>query len=144
VEIYRQGAKAEADGLDQLCGTGYRKALEFLIKDYVKTLPENMGKEAAIDECELSPCISTFVRDTSVELCARRATWLGNDETNYIKKWPDKDLSDLKKLIDLTLHWIAADILARELERSMPEESVNHGAKRPAPRGHIFSATEQS
>jgi hypothetical protein len=42
-----------------------------------------------------------FVRDTSVELCASRATWLGNDETHYIKKWPDKDLSDLKKLIDI-------------------------------------------
>jgi hypothetical protein len=25
----------------------YRKALEFLIKDYVETLPENMGQEEA-------------------------------------------------------------------------------------------------
>ena len=63
------------------------------------------------------------MRDTSVELCASRATWLGNDETHYIKKWPDKDLSDLKKLIDLTLHWISADILTRELELSMPPKA---------------------
>lgn len=124
IEIYRQAAKAE-DGLDQLCGTGYRKALEFLIKDYVKTLPENTDKEEAIEKCQLSPCISNFVRDTSVELCASRATWLGNDETHYIKKWPDKDLSDLKKLIDLTLHWISADILTRELELSMPPKLEN-------------------
>jgi hypothetical protein len=120
VEIYRQAAKAEADGLDQLCGTGYRKALEFLIKDYMKTVPENAGDEEAIDKCQLGPCISNFVRDASIRLCASRATWLGNDEAYYIKKWPDKDLSDLKKLIDLTLHWISADILTRELELSMP------------------------
>ena len=86
----------------------------------MKTLPENTGEEEAIDKCQLSPCISNFVRDTSVELCASRATWLGNNETHYIKKWPDKDLSDLKKLIDLTLHWFSADILTRELELSMP------------------------
>jgi hypothetical protein len=29
----------------------YRKALELLIKDYVKTLPENADKEEAIDKC---------------------------------------------------------------------------------------------
>jgi hypothetical protein len=121
VNIYRQAARAESDGLDELCGPGYRKALEFLIKDYVKTLPENSGKGAVIERAQLGTCIREFVMDANVKLCAQRASWLGNDETHYIRKWPAKDLEDLKKLIELTLHWISADILTRELEESMPD-----------------------
>jgi hypothetical protein len=52
---------------------------------------------------------------------ASRATWLGNDETHYVRKWEDKDLNDLKKLIDLTVHWVSAEILTGELAVSMPE-----------------------
>ena len=40
---------------------------------------------------------------------AKRATWLGNDETHYFRKWEDKDLSDLKKLIEMTVHFISMD-----------------------------------
>lgn len=34
IEIYQQAEKAENSGLTELCGIGYRKALEFLVKDY--------------------------------------------------------------------------------------------------------------
>jgi hypothetical protein len=33
VEIAQQASDAEQYGLDQIAGVGYRKALEFLIKD---------------------------------------------------------------------------------------------------------------
>ncbi len=33
--IYEQAHKAEQFGLTEICGVGYRKALEFLIKDYL-------------------------------------------------------------------------------------------------------------
>ena len=35
VEIYTQATKAEEEGLSQISGVGYRKSLEFLIKDYI-------------------------------------------------------------------------------------------------------------
>lgn len=35
VLIYNQAYYAEQTNLDQICGVGYRKALEFLIKDYL-------------------------------------------------------------------------------------------------------------
>jgi hypothetical protein len=124
VEIYEQAAKAEAAGLDQLCGPGYRKALEFLVKDYVKTLSENKGKEDEIHSSKLDGCISRYVKDPRVKSCAQRATWLGNDETHYVRKWVDKDLSDLKKLIELTVHWILMDIVTGELEQSMPGKAA--------------------
>ena len=86
VKIYNQASAAESAELDQLCGPGYRKALEFLVKDYVKSLPENVGKEEIIEKTQIGPCISNFVKDQGVRSCARRATWLGNDETHYVRK----------------------------------------------------------
>ena len=35
VKIYNQAKIAEANDLDEIAGMGYRKALEFLIKDYL-------------------------------------------------------------------------------------------------------------
>jgi hypothetical protein len=41
-----------------------------------------------------------------VKECAKRAAWLGNDETHYTRKWETKDVSDLKLLVKLTVNWI--------------------------------------
>ena len=119
--IFNQAGAAEAAGLDQLCGSGYRKALEFLVKDYLKTLPENAHRHQAIESTQLAGCIANFVSDPKLKLTASRATWLGNDETHYVRKWETKDLGDLKKLIDLTVFWVSSEILTRELEASMPD-----------------------
>jgi hypothetical protein len=53
---------------------------------------------------------------------AKRAVWIGNDETHYIKKWNNKDLTDLKILIDLTLHWIEMESLTETYYVEMPEK----------------------
>ena len=118
VRIYGQAAQAEALGLDDICGAGYRKALEFLIKDYL--ISHKRLDRTEIEGLFLGKCIKDHVDDPRVKSSAERAAWLGNDETHYVRRWTDKDVSDLKKLIELTVHWIAADILTKELESSMP------------------------
>jgi hypothetical protein len=52
---------------------------------------------------------------------ASRAAWLGNDETHYLRTWEDKDLTDLKKLIELTVQWIEIEELARDVVVDMLE-----------------------
>jgi hypothetical protein len=121
VGIYGQAEQAEAMGLDQICGAGYRKALEFLIKDYLKTVPANAEKHQAIENNPLAACIANFVNDPRLKSTASRAAWLGNDETHYVRKWEDKDLKDLKGLIDLTVYWISSEILTGQLEQSIPD-----------------------
>jgi hypothetical protein len=121
IEIYGQAAAAEAVGLSLICGPGYRKALEFLIKDFTKSLAAADADREIIEHLQLGPCISRFVDDGRLKAMALRAAWLGNDETHYVRKWATKDLSDLKKLIDLTVHWVSSAILTRELEASMPD-----------------------
>jgi hypothetical protein len=100
-KIYNQAHVAEQDGLDLICGPGFRKALEFLMKDYAKSV--NGARAEEIEEMRLGPCIREFVGDQRIKAMAERATWLGTDETHYMRQWEGKDISDLKKLIDLTV-----------------------------------------
>lgn len=119
VNIYNQAYKAEQVGLGEICGMGYRKALEFLIKDYLTSLhpdkKEEFRKEA------LGNCINK-IDNSSIKELARRATWLGNDETHYIRKWEYRDIHDLKNLIDLTCQYITMESKSKAYLEEMPEK----------------------
>lgn len=117
IKIYNEAYQAEQMGLSEICGAGYRKALEFLIKDYSKKkFPKEVEK---IQSMLLGKVIDSYIPDDRVKNMAKRAAWLGNDEVHYIKKWENKDLTDLKNLIDLTVHWILMEILSESYENSM-------------------------
>ncbi|HCE56019.1 MAG TPA: hypothetical protein DER05_13940 [Lutibacter sp.] len=119
VSIYNESFIAEQQELNQICGVGFRKSLEFLIKDYCISI--NKDKEEIIKKSSLSHCINNFVSDSRIQSVAKRASWLGNDETHYTKIWEDKNLRDLKSLIDLTIHWIEMDKLTLSFEEDMPD-----------------------
>lgn len=119
--IYNQALKAEGDGLNQICGPGYRKSLEFLIKDYLISRSDAAEDKEAIKSEALGTCIANRIQDANIKGVSRRAVWLGNDETHYVRKWEEKDLQDLKKLIDLTVHWMEAEALTTELLKDMPD-----------------------
>ncbi|MDD5051423.1 MAG: zf-TFIIB domain-containing protein [Sulfuricurvum sp.] len=109
VETYNQSIYAESNSLNQLTGIGLRKSLEFLIKDFLTSQkPEN---EESIKSSTLAQCINNFIDDHSLVEVSKRAVWLGNDETHYVRKWEDKDINDLKILIKLTVNWIHNIIL---------------------------------
>lgn len=112
VMIFDQTLEAEAYGLDQLVGIGLRKALEFLVKDYA--VSEHAGNEESIRKSTLASCITEYVSDENVKECARRAAWLGNDETHYTRKWETKDINDLKLLVRLTVNWIDNALLTKK------------------------------
>ncbi len=122
-EIYKQAMSAEQYGLTEVCGPGYRKALEFLVKDYL--VRQNPDKEQAIKSMFLGACIKDYIDDTRIRECAERAVWLGNDETHYIRKWIDKDLQDLKILIRLTVNFVESDLLASKYKFEMDVDRVN-------------------
>lgn len=74
--------------------------VEFLIKDY--TIKKHPEKEDEIRKALLGKCIQNYISVTKIKECAKRATWIGNDETHYVRKWKDKDVKDLKILIQLS------------------------------------------
>jgi hypothetical protein len=119
VTIYNQSFAAEQQALNEICGVGYRKALEFLIKDYL--IIKDPKEKEKVEKIFLSNCIEKYVSDVNIKSVSKRAAWLGNDETHYIRKWEGKNLQDLKKLIDLTVHWIEMEDLTKSFESEMPE-----------------------
>ncbi|MDO6852111.1 hypothetical protein Q4599_00860 [Cellulophaga lytica] len=115
--IFNEAYFAEQNNLLEICGVAYRKALEFLLKDYL--IGQFPDKEDSIKKNTISNCIKSYVDDTRLKSTSSRAIWLGNDHTHYEKKWNDKDLNDLKTLIKLTVNWIESDILTKKFNDSM-------------------------
>jgi len=102
--IYNQALKAENNGLDEIDGAGYGKALEFLVKDYLIYLDHT--KE---DEIRKSKRLGVLIKefsDTNMQITASRAAWLRNDEVHYEREWKEADVTNLKELIELTVSHI--------------------------------------
>jgi hypothetical protein len=123
VSIFSEAAEAKHLGLKQVAGPGYRKAFEFLMKDYAKSLaPESKHKEI---EAEYSgKVVADFISDPRIQGVAKRCLWLGNDETHYLRRWTDRDVEDLVVLIKLATNWIEIDRLSKKCIEEMPEGSA--------------------
>lgn len=115
--ILAQSNAAEGFRLDQIAGCGYRKSLEFLIKDYA--IHKHPDDAETIKKKLLGSCINDYVADANVKACAARAAWLGNDEAHYVRKWSEKDIGDLKILLRLTSAWILNELLTEKYLREM-------------------------
>jgi len=122
VKIYTQASDAEQHGLSEICGGGYRKALEFLVKDFIISQAESLGITGdQVKKASLGQCIENYISDPLTKGVAERATWLGNDETHYFRKWVDKDINDLKNLIRLTMNAVDNHLLAHSYLADMGE-----------------------
>jgi len=114
IYIYNQSYRAEQAKLKEIAGMGYRKSLEFLIKDYLcLKVSEEKDREQILKK-DLSKCIRENIKNENVKICAERATWLGNDETHYVRKHTDKDVTDLKNLISVTVYWMEMEHITEE------------------------------
>lgn len=108
VKIFNQSSIAEKRGLNEISGMGYRKALEFLVKDYaIFSNPNNLEK---INPMSLSECINTYVDHPHIKALAKASAWIGNDETHYVRKHDDYGIEHLKAFIDAIVSIISAEL----------------------------------
>jgi len=122
VKIYNEAYQAENHGLTRICGMGYRKALEFLIKDYL--IYKNPQEEETIKGLPLSACINNYLCKNSstdkieerIHTLAQKSTWIGNDETHYVRKHNNRDFNDLKLFIDALVSFLDAELILDEAE----------------------------
>jgi hypothetical protein len=119
ISIFREAEEAAQLGLKQIAGPGYRKAFEFLIKDYAKSLSPDRASE--VEAKFAGAVVAEFVGDPRIQAVAKRSLWLGNDETHYLRKWSDHELADLVTLIKLTANWIEIDHLSNGYVKEMPD-----------------------
>jgi hypothetical protein len=90
-----------------------------LIKDFC--VKENPKDEEAIKSQFLGTVIKERIADPNIKAMAKRAAWLGNDESRYVRIWEDKAITDLKALITLTVSWINTHLLTKKYVKDMPE-----------------------
>lgn len=121
VEIFIQAMEAKENGLDQICGPGFRKAFEFLIKDYAKSKTTDETEVRKIEATFSGNVINEFIGNIRIQAVGKRALWLGNDETHYLRKWEKQDIVDLINLIQLTIRWIEIELRTDSYVTTMPD-----------------------
>ena len=111
-KIYLEAAQAESYNLLEICGMGYRKALEALVKQYaIELFPDEVQK---IQKETLMQTIQRFASQKIITL-ATAATWLGNDHAHLVTKHPDYDLNALKSFINVLCQYIQSE---KEIEKA--------------------------
>lgn len=117
IKIYNEALKAETIGLLNICGAGYRKSLEFLIKDFIIFINSD-NQSFNIEDIRSSKSVVKLLKkcidNPKIVAAAEKAFWVGNDETHYEREWEDMNLQDLKKLIDLVIYHIKMELLMND------------------------------
>lgn len=118
-KIYNQSLAAETAGLDEIAGLGYRKALEFLVKDFA--IHEHPDEEEEIKKLMLSPCIKKYIDNPQIKTLVERSAWIGNDEAHYIRKQENRDVNDMKSFIKATVYFISMVLITEDAASMEPK-----------------------
>lgn len=116
--IYCQALTAESYGLTDLIGLGFRKSIEFLIKDFLIKIKNSDTDK--ISDMSLQKAINE-IDDTRIRTLATKTYWLGNDETHYIKKHQDRDYKDMKNFIKALYSYINYELIYLDAD-SIPKK----------------------
>lgn len=119
VTTYNQSIAAEAQQLTEIAGCGFRKALEYLIKDY---LCHKVPEESEIIKSEFLGNAIKRINDERIKTLAERAVWIGNDETHYIRKHDNLDLSNMKQFVLAMLHYVEAELTLEKALSVLPKK----------------------
>lgn len=106
VSVFNQTEIAEAQNLNDICGMGYRRALEFLVDAYIR---KNRPAETIDANLPLSRKIRDYIDNEQIKTLAQKSAWLGNDATHIINKHPDRNIQDIKKFIKAMTTMIEAE-----------------------------------
>lgn len=111
--LYEQSYTAEQNNHIELAGSGYRNAIEVLIKDFaIKKL--NAPKK---DVCnmKLYDAIGSFLKEVNIDTSAADVVRvLGNDYTHYQRKYDDIDFIVVKKYLEIFIQQVETKLLLME------------------------------
>ncbi|MCH5461323.1 DUF4145 domain-containing protein [Lactobacillus sp. LC28-10] len=109
--IYLQTEMAEQKDLSEIDEFGYRKALEFLVKDYLIKYTHETDEN--IGDLPLGACIKKL-DSKDLEITATIASWIGNDGTHYVQKNPELTISDEKNYLEAVVAFITYKVRAQK------------------------------
>ena len=94
-----------------MAGSGYRNALEVLIKDFAIN---ELGKPTAeVCKKKLAQAIEAYMPNIRLAQSADVIRVLGNDYTHYERRYDDIDFAILKQYIQIFLNSIDCEYLIR-------------------------------
>ena len=115
-QIYNEASFAENEKLNEIAGMGYRKSLEFLIKDFA--IRNNPSKKDDITKSWLEQCINSYIEDNRIQNLEKKANWLGNDETHFLRQYGNIDtVGKIKVFIRAIVNFIESYLAVEEAER---------------------------
>lgn len=117
-DIYKQCLIAKSEGLSDLYGMGYRKALEQLVTDFA--INKHPDEKENILAMSLHNRIESYFRDSDAKTALMACKWLGNNETHYENCNTKEDIVLFEGLIEDTLYYIHRE-LREEKARSINE-----------------------
>ncbi|MBL1224805.1 DUF4145 domain-containing protein [Enterococcus sp. BWR-S5] len=125
IEIYNQSQEAEEMSLDKIAGMGYRKALEFLVTDFLLQYPV----DGVTEEWLTNPKITLGTKISKIENprlqdLSKAISYLGNDETHYSRQHPEHDINSIKAFINVLVSEIDKEVVYAEAKKviSKPKE----------------------
>lgn len=105
-QIYTQAHFADLEGMSEIVGMAYRKALENLVKNYlIDILPDE--KDVILKE-PLGKSINR-IEYPRIKALAKVAAWIGNDATHLVERNPELGVGDMKNFILALCHLILAE-----------------------------------
>jgi hypothetical protein len=109
VRLYERCSIAEQQGAIELAGSGYRNAIEVLVKDFaIKELKEPEGE---VSSKQLGKAIAEYLPNIKLQKSADVVRILGNDYTHYTTLYKDVSFQAFKRYIHIFITSIEAEYL---------------------------------
>lgn len=109
ITLYADSEYAYSKNMFELAGSGFRNALEILIKDFAINELNEDSKE--VSKKSLFDAIESYLPDPKLKKAADVVRILGNDYTHYDRKYNQYDIDLLKVYLDIFIKRIDAEYL---------------------------------
>lgn len=111
VEMYNQCFSAEQKGHLELAGSGYRNAIELLVKDYA--INELGYKKEEVVKKKLAASIKAYLPSIDLKQSADIIRILGNDYTHYEQLYAEDTFAILKQYLEIFIKSIETAYLIK-------------------------------
>lgn len=120
IKLYNQAHTAEQSNHLELAGSGYRNALEVLIKDYAIEKLKNPREEVV--KKKLHQAIEAYVPTVNLKNCGDVIRILGNDYTHYQRNYESVGFDRFKSYVRIFIEVINTQILMLEPIIELPTQ----------------------
>lgn len=126
VAAYNDAMTVYSQGMEELAGCGFRRALEYMIHDYALDFYPDKKEHIENPKTTLACKIETYCESEDIKTFAKASTWLGNDFVHPVKRH-DQPVVQLIKMVDACSYFMSMRYKMREAQTflaggSLPSE----------------------